>query len=272
MNRYFFQSSVRILWVALCMSCLLGLSAAKALVPSEFQKSNQQYYEWRTYYFKSEDQKKVVEAYLRDAAIPALNRLGISPVGVFDEPDQKEGLKLHVFIPYKSLEQFEGTVTKLAADAAYQKAAAPYLNTAHTAPAYDRIESSLMKAFKDMPILKVPKTQTPKRDRIYEFRRYESFSEKSGLKKIDMFNQGGEIKIFDRLGFNAVFYAQTIAGAKMPNLTYMTTFDSKESRDQHWAAFGSDPEWKKISGMEEYANTVSKADIYFLTPTEYSQI
>jgi hypothetical protein len=252
MNRYFFQSSVRILWVALCMSFLLGLSVAKALVPSEFQKSNQQYYEWRTYYFKSEDQKKVVETYLRDAAIPALNRLGISPVGVFDEPDQKEGLKLHVLIPYKSLEQFEGAANKLAADAAYQKAAAPYLNTAHTAPAYDRIESSLMKAFRDMPILKVPKTQTPKRDRIYEFRRYESFSEKSGLKKIDMFNQGG--------------------GAKMPNLTYMTTFDSKESRDQHWAAFGSDPEWKKISGMEEYANTVSKADIYFLTPTEYSQI
>jgi hypothetical protein len=52
----------------------------------------------------------------------------------------------------------------------------------------------------------------------------------------------------------------------------MTTFDNKESRDKHWEDFSNDPEWKKLSGKEEYANTVSKADIFLLTPTEYSQI
>ena len=42
---------------------------------------------------------------------------------------------------------------------------------------------------------------------------------------------GGEIILFDRLDFNAVFYGEVISGSKMPNLMYMTTFDNQESRD-----------------------------------------
>jgi hypothetical protein len=247
-------------------------SPLQAAARMEMLKGGQQYYELRVYRLKSEEQKKVVEDYLRTAAIPALNKLGISPIGVFDEADQKEGLKLYVFIPYKSLEQFAQTPAKLLADATYQTAAAPYLNVANTEPAYERLESTLMQAFKNMPTLKVPTTTAPKRERVYEFRSYESFSEQSGLKKIDMFNDGGEIKIFEKLGFNAVFYAQAIVGSQQPNLVYMTTFDNKEARDQHWAAFGSDPDWKRISGLPEYQNTVSKAHVHFLTPTEFSQI
>lgn len=268
----FLKTTTGFRWWILSIGCVFAALPVRAIPADEIRKAGQQYYEWRVYYFKSEDQKKGVEDYLRRAAIPALNKLGIAPVGVFDEVDQKGGIKLYVLIPYQSLEQFGQTPAKLMADATYQQVAAAYLNAAPTQPAYDRIEISLMKAFKQMPTLKVPGTSAAKRDRVYEFRRYESFSEKSGLKKIHMFNEGGEIKLFDRLGFNAVFYAQTIAGTHMPNLAYMTTFDDMASRDQHWAAFDSDAEWKKISGMQEYAHTLSKADLFLLTPTEYSQI
>jgi hypothetical protein len=85
-----------------------------------------------------------------------------------------------------------------------------------------------------------------------------------------MFNEGGEIALFKKLGFNAVFYGEVLAGSRMPNLMYMTTFENKESRDEHWKQFGEAPEWIKLKSMPEYQNNVSKIDITFLTPKEYS--
>ena len=87
-----------------------------------------------------------------------------------------------------------------------------------------------------------------------------------------MFNEGGEINIFVRLGFNPVFYAQTIMGGKQPNLVYMTTFDNRKSRDEHWKAFGADSEWNRIKALPEYDHAMTKNETHFLTPTEYSQI
>ena len=85
-----------------------------------------------------------------------------------------------------------------------------------------------------------------------------------------MFNKGGEIALFKRLGFNAVFYGEVMAGSKMPNLMYMTSFDNMQSRNDHWKTFVDDPEWKKLSAMPEYQHNVSHIDISFLYPTEYS--
>jgi hypothetical protein len=58
----------------------------------------------------------------------------------------------------------------------------------------------------------------------------------------------------------------------MPNLMYMTTFENKASREEHWNAFREDAQWKKLSAMPEYQHNVSKSDIFFLRPTEYSDI
>ena len=86
-----------------------------------------------------------------------------------------------------------------------------------------------------------------------------------------MFNSG-ETDIFDRLDFNPVFYAHVVAGSHMPNLMYMTSFESFEAREAHWKAFGNDPVWKKLSSDAQYANNVSKADIVLLHPTTYSDL
>jgi hypothetical protein len=85
-----------------------------------------------------------------------------------------------------------------------------------------------------------------------------------------MFNTGDEIGLFKRLNFNAVFYSEVISGSHMPNLMYMTTFNSKADRDKHWDTFGSDAQWKTLTANDEYKNNVSHADIVFLHPTEYS--
>jgi hypothetical protein len=56
----------------------------------------------------------------------------------------------------------------------------------------------------------------------------------------------------------------------MPNLMYMTCFENKADRDDHWKSFSQDPYWKKLSSMPEYQKNVSHIDIIFLRPTDYS--
>lgn len=85
-----------------------------------------------------------------------------------------------------------------------------------------------------------------------------------------MFNAGGEVSLFESLGFNAIFYGEVVAGPQMPNLMYMTSFPSREVRDTLWASFFSSEKWKSLKADPNYQNNVSAVDIFFLYPTAYS--
>ena len=114
------------------------------------------------------------------------------------------------------------------------------------------MESSLLRAFAHMPTMEPPE----KKERIFELRRYESPSESAGQKKIDMFNNAGEIDIFKKVGARPVFFGETMIGGRQPNLTYMLCFDNMDAHDAHWKAFGSDPDWKRISALPEYSDAL----------------
>jgi hypothetical protein len=86
-----------------------------------------------------------------------------------------------------------------------------------------------------------------------------------------MFNKGGEVELFRKLGFNAVFYAQVLAGARMPNLMYMTSFESMQEREAHWNSFRNDPDWKAMSSLSQYKNTVSRSEVILMKATSYSE-
>jgi hypothetical protein len=234
------------------------------------KSANSEFYELRIYELKNGNQLKIVEEYLENAAIPALNRHGIKPIGVFTELQPIGQAKIFVLIPYNSISQFNDVEQQLENDTEYKTGADVYLNAPADIPAYERIQSSLLRAFKNMPHLTVP----PRKDRIFELRQYQSASEAASKKKIEMFNDEGEIDIFKRLGFNPVFWGETIIGPLRPNLTYMITFDDLEAKAAHWKAFGDDPEWKKISTVPGYADAllVNKITSVLLKPARYSQI
>lgn len=233
---------------------------------------DKEFYELKTYTIKNEDQEKRVDAYLKDAYLPALKRMGIENIGVFKvRPDNfKLSDKIYVLIPFNSLATFEQMESMLAVDKTHLKDGADYINASHTNPPYERISSTLMRAFPDMPKIRPTTVEGARTDRVYELRSYEGPTEAMYRRKVDMFNQGGEIELFETLGFNAVFYADVISGDKMPNLVYMTTFPNMEKRDALWKDFGSSDKWKEISSMDIYKNTVSHADIHLLYPTAYS--
>ena len=239
---------------------------------SQSQADQREFYQLKTYTLGNEKQENITDAYLRDAYLPALKRMKIRDVGVFKMHPSKyfPTNKIFVLIPFSSLDQLYTIEAKLATDKDYLKAGTEYLQAKHDEQPYDRISSTLMRAFVDMPILKPTIVEGPRNERIYELRSYESPSEAIYKNKVDMFNAGGEIVLFDELGFNAVFYAEVLSGDKMPNLMYMTTFKNQESRDEHWKAFGNAPKWKEISSMPKYQNNVSHIDRFFLYPTDYS--
>jgi hypothetical protein len=87
-----------------------------------------------------------------------------------------------------------------------------------------------------------------------------------------MFNEGGEVPLFKRLGFNAVFYADVISGSHMPNLMYMTSFENRAAREEHWKSFSADPEWKKLVALPEYQHNVSKAEVILCHAADYSDL
>lgn len=229
-------------------------------------------YQIKTYNLQSEAQLTVTENFLKDAYLPALKKIGIKAVGVFKPKTFAADSikKIVVVIPFASSKQFLQLDEKLAKDQQYLAVGAPYLKAAHNQAPYVRIESILLQAFTDHPILTLPKVDSPRASRVYELRSYESATEAIYRRKVDMFNAGGEIKLFDRLQFNAVFYGEVLSGGKMPNLMYLTTFANQQSRDEHWKAFVDSPEWKSLIAMDKYKNTISRIDILFLYPTEYS--
>jgi hypothetical protein len=254
--------------IFLLIGVLLMTQLAQAYAPK------QEFYEIKVYYLKDKAQEDRVHNYLKNAYLPALNRAGIKKVGVFKPvaTDTTAGKRIYVFTPLTSLNQVTEIAERLNKDKQYAAAGADYINAAHNEAPYRRMETILLKAFSHMPVFKAPNHKTPASERVYELRSYEGGTEKLYKKKVEMFNEGGEVKIFDKLGFNAVFYGEVLAGSRMPNLMYMTTFENKASRDEHWNAFRVDPDWKTLSAKPEYKNTVSKSTIWFLQPTEYSGI
>jgi hypothetical protein len=197
-----------------------------------------------------------------------MNRIGIKPVGVFNAMYGSSSSTLYVLLVHKSLESVVNSSARLMTELEPLERAAAYMNAPLSESAYVRIESSLMVAFKDMPYLEVPE----KKPRIFELRTYESHSVKAAKKKIEMFNEGGEIAIFKKTGLQPVFFGETIIGPKLPNLTYMLVFDDMATRDKRWGTFGSDPDWKKLRANPAYKDTVSNITDIILRPARYSQI
>ena len=239
---------------------------------SSFAAPKQMYYEVKLYRINGPAQEAMMDAYLKDAYLPALHRAGITNVGVCKpvKADTAYGKMVYVFIPYKTLAQYEQLPAKLAKDKVYAEAGKAFLDAPYNNPPFVRYESILAIAFTHMPEFRAPSFTTPKSERIYEYRSYESATEAKAAKKIQMFNEGGEIGIFEAIGANATFYAKVIMGSQMPRLIYMTTYADMKSHDERWAAFRIHPEWKRISSLEEYKNSTSKTRAFLLNPTDYS--
>jgi hypothetical protein len=233
-----------------------------------------EFYVWRQYILRNGAAPRRLADHLQNAAIPALNRLGLSPIGVFEVVAGVAGPTLFVLTPVPTLDTLATIEPRLIEDQEFLKAGAPFRDAPASDPPYIRMETSLLSAFPKFPKLAVPAATAAKGPRLFELRTYENPSEKAQAAKIRMFSDMGEIEIFKRVGLTPVFFSRTVAGPRMPSITYMLVHENMAGREKSWDGFRNDPEWKKVSATPGYsdADIVSNITTVYLRPAAYSQI
>jgi len=251
---------------------LMDVLVSPAHAAAAGQAPAAEYYELRAYHLRQGGpQPKRMDDFLRDAAMPAFKRLGIGPVGVFQVAVGPDTPTTYVLIPHASPESIVTLPTRLAADAAYQTAGAAFLGASPTDPAYVRMESTLLKAFTGLPKLTPPAAAATNGPRLFELRTYANPTDKTHTRKIAAFNDA-EIAVFQRAGFQTVFFSEALIGSNLPQITYMLAFEDMAAREKYWTAFRADPEFKKMAATAEFQEEVSNITNLLLRPAPYSHI
>jgi len=240
---------------------------------SQQSKTNaREYYLIQIYHCTSNQKIKGVDTYLQNTYLPYLHKSGIKKVGVFAPivNDTAADKKLYVWIPMQTIDVLDKLDQGIEKLDPFAKNEIVDLENADSSLPYTRIERIVTKSFKYQTQYEKNSSLTKSPDRIYEYRSYESPTENAHLRKVHMFNEGGEITLFKRLNFNAIFYSKAIVGDRLPNLIYITSFNNMADRDDHWKAFSASPEWQSISNMPKYAKSVNRNETVLMTARMYA--
>ena len=227
------------------------------------------YFLLRRYTMQSGPNSKLANTYFSEALIPALGRLGLGPVGVFNLSYGDYTPQMYLLITGNDLETLAQLDLRLGKDSAFTTQAAPFWAAPVGNAPFVSSSSQISLGFEGFPGLVVPK----KEPRILQLRTYVSPTYAAHERKVEMFHQG-EFRIFEEAGARGVFYSDNLIGPNLPSLTYMLAHKDLASLDQNWKNFTSHPDWKKLSSTPRYASEpiVSHVDNLVLTPTPYSQI
>lgn len=278
-RRSFIQTSL----AATAAAALTSRLAAAPNAPA----AARDYYELRCYHLRAGSRLKtdanpaLLDRYLEQALLPAVSQLGLKNTGVFTELDvnkaagtstPKLSSPVWLLLTHPTLESFVQVSASLNADPAVQSAGGDYLSTKKNQPAFERIDTWLLRSFQGLPQMSVPPF-SPQRSpaRVFEMRDYESHSELPALRKMAMFDEG-EINLMQDLGLNPVCFGQALAGPDLPHLRYITSGPDLTTHLHNWSKFGPDPRWLAMKDLPRFANTVSKNTARFLTPKPYSEI
>ncbi len=272
-RRRFIAATIAASTLAAAGEAVGQVSSPSASAPEASTGPRREYYQLRRYNLVSGPQLKVMENYFSGALIPALARMGLGPVGAFKLDIGPETPAYYLLIPGSSVEALAELDLHLAEDAEFLKAADPFWNATSVAPAFQRVETSLLAAFAGWPRVTPPAAAATKAKRIFQLRTYESSSDGEHVRKVEMFHSG-EFEIFLNAGFHPVFFGDTLIGSRMPNLTYMVSFTDLAELDDKWDVFRNDPAWKKLSSNPRYAFDAIVTNItnLILSPLDCSQI
>ena len=248
------------------------VAAMQGLTDNSGQSSSQQYFEWIRYHLPLGTRQRYVSDYYRDVAIPALNKAGINNVGVFNVNRGINNPTLHVIIPHPTMESVVTLSDKLLDDKSFVQAGERFLTASADEAAFVTMEKTIMRAFTHLPEIQVPTQKKENKPRIFQIRTYQAHNLTASKRKIQMFNEGGEIAIFKKTGLQPVLFGETIIGNMMPNLVYMLAFDDMSDMDKKWDVFRADPEWTKLSADPYYAGITLRINDWIWTPTAFSQI
>jgi hypothetical protein len=220
----------------------------------------------------SDAQMQRTSEFIEKFALPAAKRAGEGTSAVFANLIGPDGPYLLLVNSYPSLAAMEEIQSKGSDDKEFMKALQAYYE--RPGLGYERVKVSLLRAIDSMPKIDPPPIEEGKAPRVFELRTYESNSSATLRRKVNMFEQGGELAIFRRVGIRPVFFGTAITGDNLPQLTYMVCYDDLAAREKAWKAFGADPEWLKLRsqpGLSD-AEIVSNISNTILRPLPFSPV
>jgi len=226
------------------------------------------YYLLQNYYLRNSTQLPRLNEFMSQGLLPAASKLNSGPKIFLEALVAAHMPQFVTVMGFRSLEEVSSLRASLHEDAAYRKAFAAWEEGPE--PPYEHFSQSLLRATEFSPEI-----QPVKRDqsRIFELRTYHSPTMRQLAALKERF-AGPEIKIFHRLGIFPILYSETVLGTQMPNLTYLTPFDSLAAREKAWDAFAADPEWVRVrkESIDRHGQISSVMQITLLKATPYSPI
>ncbi|HVT92415.1 MAG TPA: NIPSNAP family protein [Bryobacteraceae bacterium] len=252
---------------------LIGAALASGIsmpIPAANQKPSILELRWLKMRNSPDNELGRTRDFFQNHVMDVLHRSGVTTVGAFTCSIGQDSPFLLAVSEFPSMAALETAGERVWSDAGFLKAYAEYAGSAPRV--YEREEVMLLRSFSGFPAIRPPQSEEGKAH-TFELRMYESTNGVTLARKVKMFNTG-EIGIFERLGMKPVFFGETIAGSRMPNLIYMLSFDDLGARQKLWGEFVSDPAWKKMSSIPEYSDSliVSNISNWILQPLDFSQI
>jgi hypothetical protein len=220
----------------------------------------------------SDAQTQRTSEFIEKYALPAGKRAGEGVSGVFANLIGPGGPYLLLVNSYPSLAAMEEIQSKSSGDKEFTEALDAYYK--RSGLGFERVNVSLLRAIDSMPKIEPPPIEEGKAPRVFELRTYESNNSATLRRKVQMFEQGGELGIFRRVGIRPVFFRTAITGDNLPRLTYMVCYDDLAGREKAWKAFLADPEWLKLRvqpGLAD-AEIVSNISNTILRPLPFSPV
>jgi len=214
---------------------------SQAATPAGAQETGRKTRLYRMDYFhyRQGDQGARINQFF-SSLVPLLTK-HVNTLGVFTAVLTEHTQTTLVLSGFSSFDEMTAAGRAVEADSGYQKAHEEFERGAE--PPYDTAERQLLAATDFSPEI-VPLAEKPKSPRYFELRVYHSPTQRQ-LRLVHERFAGPEIAIFHRSGVHPIFYADTIIGRELPNLTYMIPFATLADRETAWDKFGADPEWVK---------------------------
>ena len=221
-------------------------------------------------YLKNGTQPDRVHEYFSKGLLPVLKKLHSGPKIYMQALVASHMPQVATIVGFASLAEYVALGAKLDADAGLLKAFEAWESGSESP--YESVESSLLEAADYCPELD-PETKPRRTPRVFELRSYHSPTMRQ-LKALHERFAGPEIRIFHRVGVHPILYASTLIGSNVPNLVYLTPFDSLAAREKAWDAFGADPEWIKVrkESIEKHGQVSSIIQISLYRAMPYSPI
>ena len=139
--------------------------------------------------------------YQKSVLLPALNRVGVKPVGAFSVLVGPDTPAIHLLLPHPNA---DSVLTLAARLSCRRRVPARRGRPSGACPRAIRPTcGASRRSCRPLPPRRRSRshrTSRPRASRVFELRTYESHNEAAGAKKIEMFEKAGEIAIFRRRG------------------------------------------------------------------------